>query len=319
MPSARSRSVVGQMQHVERLDCSRSMSHPARCVACTAVNRSPRTPCRCEQLDRRATVHGAALLVLGRLLADVRMQRRTTGGGPLTDHGHGLWIDAAYGVNGGTDPGVGRVRQAVDSIHPPICIAVVEPLLRVVEDRFIGHPCAQVARVQQCDSDAGSRGGFDQHAAHLVRLRVRHAATIVVQVVELADACEPGQHHLGECCRRQFAVAVGVEPVCERVHPISPRPERTGLTMRTTAQCAVKGVTVSIRHPRQRQPGETSGARRSFPTHIDTDDPVALDRDGDAALDAAGEIAEPRQLAPVRRHDPTRATNSVIRSTNAVR
>ena len=62
----------------------------------------------------------------------------------------------------------------------------------------VGDACLKVAGVEQCDSDAGRVGGFEQHMTHLVRLAVWRAAAIVVQVVERTDAREPRQKKLGD-------------------------------------------------------------------------------------------------------------------------
>ena len=63
-----------------------------------------------------------------------------------------------------------------------------------------------------------SRGGLAQRLAHRVRVVVRAAARPVVQVVELADAGHPGEHHLGEDGPGQREVGVRVEPGGDGVH-----------------------------------------------------------------------------------------------------
>ena len=325
MPSARSRSVVGQMQHVEWLDCSSAMSCSSTCVACTAVNRSPSTPCRSSKSIgvQPCTAQHCSFS------AGCSLTWACSGASCAAAHSATTDIDAGSTLR--TEwiaaPIFASVPSArsVDPRRPRVGVAVAEPLLRAVEHCIAGHARPQVARVEQRDANACRRCCLEQHLAHLVRLRIRRAAAIVVQVVELADAGEPGQHHLGERRRGQVAVRVGVEPVGKRVHPIAPRPERAGLAMRAAAQRPMERVAVRVGHSRQRQPGEPVGIRSAAITPTDTSvirsPSTVID---DAPLDLAGEVTEPRQFAPVRRHDPrrhdpTRATNSVIRSTNAAR
>ena len=73
---------------------SSAMSVSSRCVACTAVKRSVSAPWRAEQRGRRAPVRGEALLVLGRLLGDVGVQRQPRVGSPGRDRCDRLGVDA---------------------------------------------------------------------------------------------------------------------------------------------------------------------------------------------------------------------------------
>ncbi len=156
---------------------------------------------------------------------------------------------------------LGGVGQEVDSSRPRRGVAVAEPFLSVVEHGIIRHPRLQVAGVEQRDADAGRRRRLEQHLPHLVRLRVAGATAVVVQVVELADAGVPGQHHLGERRRSEGTVRIGIESIGERVHPLAPRPERTGFAMGASAQCPMKGVAVRVGDAWQRQPGKNGGRR----------------------------------------------------------
>src|SRR4029077_16537545 len=103
------------------------------------------------------------------------------------------------------------------------------------------------------------------------------------------------------------------------VHAIAPCPERSTFAMRASAQGAVKGVAVGVGHARDRETGQSPGIGGRGGAGRHRCDPIAVDLDRDAIADLAIEVPEPGELTPVRRHDPTRATNSLIRSTNAAR
>ena len=82
-----------------------------------------------EQLDRRAAVGGPALLVLGRLLGHVGVQRRAAGLGPRRHDRDGGRVDGPHGVHGGADAHARPVGQAGGSLGPRLGVAVGEPAL----------------------------------------------------------------------------------------------------------------------------------------------------------------------------------------------
>ena len=127
-----------------------------------------------EQADGCDAVRGDALLVLGRLLGDVAVQRGVALGGPRADDLGRRRIDRPHGVDRGADAGRRR-RQPVEvrrAGRPPERIAVAEASL----DRIQLDPDAavQVTGVEQRDANAGRRGGVDQRRAHRVRIVIRH-------------------------------------------------------------------------------------------------------------------------------------------------
>ena len=137
-------------------------------------------------------------------------------------------VDAAHRVDRRADLRSCAVGQTVDARGPRIDVAVAEPLLRGVERGITGHAARQVARVEQGDANAGRRGR--RRAApgpSRWRSRVRHAAAIVVEIVELADAREAGQHHLGERRRGQTHGTSRGRADRRARTSVAPRPERT--------------------------------------------------------------------------------------------
>ena len=126
----------------------------------------------------------------------------------------------------------------------------------------LGQPAGEVADVQQGEPDAGVGRRRHQRLAHRVRIGVRAAPMIMVQVVELPDDGHPGQHHLRVDRAREGEVAVRVEPGGDGVHLLPPGPEGAAVGVRTTPQGPVEGVAVGVREAGQGDPVEhlSSGA-----------------------------------------------------------
>ena len=125
----------------------------------------------------------------------------------------------------------------------------------------------QVQRVEQGDADPGFGGGGRERLAHLVRVGVRRAVRLVVEVVELADARDAGQRHLGERGPRQPVVAVRLQPFGGPVHQLAPRPERASIGLRTRAQGAMERVAVGVGEAGDREAGQPDRAGRRFCAH----------------------------------------------------
>jgi len=77
---------------------------------------------------------------------------------------------------------------------------------------------------------------------HLVRVVVWDPARSVVEVVELADGGEPGQHHLGEGRPRQREVEIRVDRVGDLVHPLAPGPEVAPARLAPSPQGALEDM-----------------------------------------------------------------------------
>ena len=221
-PSPRSRSVVGQKQATVRVVPRWRMSSVVTRVACTAVVIGPEDPVVGEQLGRGGAVRRHAGVVLLGLLGDVHVQRPA--GRRLDDDRHLLGRHRADGVDRGADHGVVVSAQLRGSGGPALRIDVGVAQLRGFDRR--PEPAAEVAGVEQRDPDAGLGRRLDQGVAHRVRVVVRRPVRLVVQVVELADAGDPGRRHLAVGRPRQREVAVGVEPLRHGVHLLAPGPER---------------------------------------------------------------------------------------------
>ena len=234
MPSARSRSVVGHRQAVTPAPPSSATSSSVRCVAWTAVKRSDSAPASASSAGRRAAVRREALLVLLRLLGDVRVQRPPRR--PRRDRARRLRVDGAHAVDRRADARGRPLRDRVHALGPGLRVGVAEALDAAV----------QVARVEQRDADArlGRRG---QHrAAHRVRVVVGRAAGRVVEVVELADAGDAGQRHLGER-RRARARSRRRGRACRRARTSARARSRTSPCPRACARAARAGTRASGR------------------------------------------------------------------------
>ena len=172
---------------------------------------------------------------------------------------------------------------------------------RCVSSSSTPIPPREVARVEQRDAQPGLHGRGDHGLAHRVGVGVRDAARGVVQVVELADGADPGQHHLGERGAGQRQVRVGVEAGGDRVHLLAPRPERSRAGLRAPPQGSMEGVAVGVGEAGQRETGQSHGvARRRLDVGVDGRDALAVHRD--EHVPGGGVTAEPGQLAEVRRH-----------------
>jgi hypothetical protein len=168
----------------------------------------------------------------------VDVQRRI--GQSLGDGGQLLARHSSHRVDRGADHDVRVVRvtgrEVVDAGCPLPGITVVEPTLNAFGPRVTG--------VEQTYAQADVSRGLDQRVAHHVRVVVRRAVGLMVQVVELAHRSDAGESHLGVRGPGQAAQQVGVEHGREGVHLVAPRPER--VTSRASAQGPVEDVTVAV-------------------------------------------------------------------------
>jgi hypothetical protein len=153
---------------------------------------------------------------------------------------------AGHGVRG-EQAAVVRV-QCLGPGRPPPSVAVAEPDLRAGQRQHPGRveSAGQVTGIEQGDPQARLGGRMDQGAPHRVRVGVGHPVRLVVYVVELAHAGNPGQRHLGVHGAGQGEVAVRVEPAGDLVHPLAPGPERAAIRLGGAAQGAVEGVRVGV-------------------------------------------------------------------------
>ncbi len=120
---------------------------------------------------RVEAVGGAALLVLGRLLAEVGVQGSGGAVGPRRDHLDGHRVDRPHRVDGRPDPArVGR-PQLVDPRRPRRRVPVAEPPLHRVQNGAEGAG-VEVAGVEEGQAEAGGLGGGPDGLAHLVGVGV---------------------------------------------------------------------------------------------------------------------------------------------------
>ena len=115
IPSARSRSVVGQKQAVVRVAPRRATSSPVRWVAWTAVVRGPRTP---ADSARAAGVRpvAASRPGFGPLLGQVEMEGGVAAVRPGGHRGHGRRVDRPDAVDAGRHPDPGPFAEGAGAL-----------------------------------------------------------------------------------------------------------------------------------------------------------------------------------------------------------
>src|SRR5690606_3690114 len=112
-------------------------------------------------------------------------------------------------------------------------------------------------------------------------------------VVELPDTGEPCEDHLGVDSPGKTQVRVRVQPLSDRVHTLTPRPESAAIRMRAAAQRAMKSVRVGIGEPGQRETSQNGALTRR--TRLYRDDARAVDGDRNPG---SRPVRQPRVLTP---------------------
>ena len=171
MPSARSRSVVGQRQHEHR----RRAEQPdvgRREVGGVDGGEPLRRARRRRRAARSASRPWAASTCS---FSAGCSDTWACSGAPrspahASDDGDRRRVDGAHRVDGGADRArPAPSRSSPTRVGPRVGVAVGEPLLRGVE--LDARAAAQVARVEQRDPDAGLAGRGDERVGHRVRRR----------------------------------------------------------------------------------------------------------------------------------------------------
>ena len=106
-----------------------------------------------EHAGRREPVGGEARLVLGRLLGNVRVQRRSRSPAHSATVARRGRVDGAHAVDRRADACAGLAPRAVDALGPSLGVAVGEALLDRLER--LAEAAVQVAGVEQRDADPG--------------------------------------------------------------------------------------------------------------------------------------------------------------------
>ena len=291
MPSARSRSVVGQKHAPAPL--------PPSCdVGLGQVGRvhgggpRPEHAFRGEQAGRGEPVAAEARGVLGGLLREVHVQGAALGG--LRDDGERVAGHRPHRVHGHPVGARGPFGPGVD-------VAVAEAQLGAFQRGV--EAAREVAGVEQGEADARVGRGGAQGGPHGVRFGVRHAAGAVVDVVELGDGRDPGQRHLGVRGGGQGPVGVGVEAGGDGVHRLPPGPERAATAVRAPAQRPVERVAVRVGEPGQHHAGQPPGVAGRC-ARLDVGEPAVGDLERDVGRETVGEVGG---RGPVAGHRPTPA------------
>jgi hypothetical protein len=216
-------------------------------------------PVALQHRSRGRPIGTVGLLVLRRLLRHVGVQNRVVRIGPCCHGANVARTDRSNGMDRGADPCVASDARTkrVGSFSPSRDRPIAKSSL-LVPDRPGLPPvidtAAEITRVQQRDAKASVRCGGENGLAHCVGVGVERAIRLVVEVVELANAGHPGQHHLGERRSRQPMVRVGGQGASKSIHLVAPRPERTDSLMGTPPQRPVKRMAVGIREAGNRHP-----------------------------------------------------------------
>ena len=183
---------------------------------------------------------GLALLQLARLLVRVDMADEPVRFGVARDLAQPVRRHRPHAVGGDPDRMAGQ-PQRVDARE-------------VVLDRGVAEarvPAAVIGRGQQDDGQSRSRAGDGER--HRVRLLVRRAVGLVVDVVELADGAVAGGGHLGVDAAGHLAHRVRVERLGQPVHLLAPAPEvvvRPLAALADAPQVALERVRVHVGHRR---------------------------------------------------------------------
>ena len=271
-----------------------------------------------EQRRRRAPVGGEARLVLGRLLGHVGVQRPVALGGPRRDRPPPP--RGRRRARCGSRRRCGRRRSSSSaSTRSAHASALPSEKRRCAPSGWRPDPAVQVAGVEQRDPDAGLARPRRSAPGPSRSGRRRACRRAVVEVVELADARDAGQRHLGERRAREREVALGVEPLGQ----LRTSARARSRTSRVRAGCARaaragtrgcgrwRGRAASGREPPASARRRRLAARR--PPRSGRRRPRSPRRPR-----AARRPARPARTSSVG-HEPTRSTSLRARSTNASR
>ena len=287
---------------------SSATSSSVRCVAWIAVKRAPSAPASASSAVGVRPCAARRVLVLRRLLGDVRVQRLA--GGPLGDHAARRPGRPRARCGSRRRPAPARARRAASTRAAHASrVAVAEAL----DARRAGS-----RRRAACSrSPAAARGG-EHGAAHRVGVVVGRAVGRVVEVVELADARDPRQRHLAERGARERRSRSRGRAVAASSYICSRQVQNEPVArVRAPAQRALEGVRVRVGEAGEREAGEAVGV-------VGAARPASPPRSGprrsrSARRRSAALAAEPGELAR-ELHAPTRSTTiSRARASNAAR
>ena len=221
--------------------------------------------------------------------------------GPLDDGGHLGERHRAHGMYCGADDHLRPVSTSPcsDSTRSAQAWPLPSPN-RCCGPSASGAPSSpelQIAGVQQGQRGSRRRRRGDQRRAHRIRVGVRPAAGVVVQVVEFADRGDSGQRHLGVDGAGQVAVA---RPG-SAVRGVRTSAFATSRSCRGRAGCATAapgGTRASARWPAPGSPDRAAVARRCR-RHVRSSTAVIRRRvDGDQHTDSATVAAQPGVFTP---------------------
>ncbi len=119
----------------------------------------------------------------------------------------------ARSESGATPISAGQVRHGMAACfeQPGEPVEIVdEPALAFVGRRS-AEPCMGVGRGKQGQRDAGFGSRPRYRRCHLRRIGIAGAVRLMIEIVELADACEAGLQHLDERHRGDRGDVVGRE------------------------------------------------------------------------------------------------------------
>jgi hypothetical protein len=168
------------------------------------------------------------------------MKRRLVVKCPLGDDRHLIRGHGANGMDRRTAANPSGGFQIRDALGPPMRVTIAKPPL----NRYKRGPESpgEITGIEQGHANADLGRSSDQGVSHCVPIPVWSPVNVMVQIVELADAGDPGKCHLCEGRPRERVVRLRIEACCDLVHRLTPGPEGSSPRVGAATQCPVKAV-----------------------------------------------------------------------------
>ncbi len=249
-----------------------------------------------QPLDRPTAAPGDTVVYLFRLLGGVNVYRRS--GCDLVEAGQQCGEERrahrTQRVRRDADPHVRvvtvRAAHAPDDLEHVLGLRGEPDLCRLEGRGAESGVCVERGKMR--DGDAGLACGADMRERHLGAVRVGASHRVVVKVVELRDCGVTVAQHLHVQLRRDRVAILGCEARQEPVHDFAPCPERVlgrSHPFRETGHCALEGVGVQVRHPRDHRAAGILGVSTRRVRRDRCDRAVRTDLDEDVASPFVGQ------------------------------
>jgi len=213
-------------------------------------------PERIEQCERPQAVLRERLLHLASLLAHVRVHGQRVLACIRRNRLEPRPRERADAVRCEPDAHARVTRMArsqrIDVAERIVDVAIDEAPLPRFERAPIARPLVHAA--QHRDAQPGVARGAHHGVGEQRALGVGRPVRLVVDVMKLADSRDARHRELDEGEVRERVERLRIDALDERVHQPAPRPEAPRCArapLRATTQCALKGVRMRRREPRQ--------------------------------------------------------------------